>query len=271
MNRLVEIAQKKRQRVAEAKRAMPRESLDRLAFATRDGARPHALRSAVADPLRINIIAEFKRRSPSKGPIREGADPKTTAQQYERGGAAAVSVLTEADYFAGSVDDLSLVRETTKLPLLRKDFILDEYQLYESAAAGADALLLIVAALADLELAKLRRVTEEELGMDALVEVHTRDEMQRAVQAGANIIGVNNRNLATFSVTLETSIELAASAPARTVMISESGIETIDDIRRLRAAGYHGFLIGEKLMRAEHPEELLKELTQVCEPVPVSE
>jgi indole-3-glycerol phosphate synthase len=271
MNRLVEIVEQKMQRVAEAKRMMPRESLERLGYTTRDGKRPHALRSALADPSRINIIAEFKRRSPSKGPIREGADPKTTAQQYERGGAAAVSVLTEADHFAGSLADLSLVRETTKLPLLRKDFILDEYQLYESAAAGADALLLIVAILPDLELAKLRRVTEEELGMDALVEVHTHDEMERAIQAGANMIGVNNRNLATFAVTLETSIELAASAPAGTVMISESGIETIDDIKRLRAVGYDGFLIGETLMRAERAEELLKELTPVCEPVPVSE
>jgi indole-3-glycerol phosphate synthase len=223
------------------------------------------LRGALADGLGINIIAEFKRRSPSKGIIREAADARTTAQEYERGGAAAVSVLTEADYFDGSLDDLSLVRQTTKLPILRKDFIVDEYQLYESAAGEADALLLIVATLSDFDLAKLRKVTEEELGMDALVEVHTRDEMQRAIQAGANIIGVNNRSLATFAVSLETSIELAASAPAQTTMVSESGIETIDDINRLRAAGYHGFLIGETLMRAEHPARLLREFTQTSE------
>ena len=266
MNRLVEIVDQKRRRTAEDKLVTPRESLERLAYATRESQPRHALRSALANDLRINIIAEFKRRSPSKGLIREAADPKTVAQQYERGGAAAVSVLTEADYFDGSLDDLSLVRQTTKLPLLRKDFIFDEYQLYESAAAGADALLLIVATLTDPELASLRRVTEEELGMDALIEVHTRDEMQRAIQAGANLIGVNNRNLATFAVSLETSVELAASAPAQTTMISESGIETIDHIRRLRAVGYQGFLIGETLMRARHPAALLKELARSPEP-----
>ena len=271
MNRLVEIVEQKRRRVAEDKLAMPRESLERLAYSTRDGKPSHALRQALADPLRVNIIAEFKRRSPSKGLIREGADPKTTAQQYQRGGAAAISVLTEADYFAGSLDDLSLVDKTTKLPLLRKDFIFDEYQLYQSAAAGADALLLIVATLSDSELQRLRTVTEEELGMDALIEIHTRDEMQRAIQAGANMIGVNNRNLATFAVSLESSIELAASAPAQATMISESGIETIDDIKRLRAASYHGFLIGETLMRARNPEVLLKELTRSAEAVPASE
>ena len=259
MNRLVEIVEQKKRRLAEAKRATRHESLEPVAFAARHRKRPHALRGALADGLRTNIIAEFKRRSPSKGIIREAADAKTIAQEYEGGGAAAVSVLTEADYFAGSLDDLSLVRQTTKLPILRKDFIVDEYQLYESAVAEADALLLIVATLSDFELAKLRKITEEELGMDALVEVHTHDEMQRAIQAGANIIGVNNRNLATFDVSLETSIELAAYAPAQTTMVSESGIETIEDVNRLRAAGYHGFLIGERLMRAEHPGELLKE------------
>ena len=262
MNRLVEIVAQKRRRVAEAKLAKPRESLERVACTTRAGKPSHALRRALAEPVRVNIIAEFKRRSPSKGPIREAADPTNSAQQYEHGGAAAISVLTEADYFDGSLEDLALVRQTTKLPLLRKDFILDEYQLYESAAAGADAILLIVATLTDSELRNLRRITEEQLGMDALIEVHTRAEMQRAIQAGANIIGVNNRNLATFVVSLGTSLELAASAPAQATMISESGIETIDDILRLRAAGYHGFLIGETLMRAEDPAQLLRELTQ---------
>lgn len=262
MNRLVEIVEQKKRRLAEAKRLTPRESLERVAAAARHSKGPHALRGALADGLRINIIAEFKRRSPSRGVIREAADAQSTAQHYERGGAAAVSVLTEADYFDGSLDDLSLVRQTTRLPILRKDFIVDEYQLYESAAAEADALLLIVATLRDFELAKLLKITEAELGMDALVEVHTGDEMQRAIQAGANIIGVNNRSLATFAVSLETSIELAASAPAQTIMVSESGIETIDDINRLRAVGYDGFLIGETLMRAEDPGELLKEFTQ---------
>jgi indole-3-glycerol phosphate synthase len=262
MNRLLEIVEQKKRRVADAKRSTPRESLEQTAAAARQTKRPHALRGALTDRLRINIIAEFKRRSPSKGLIRQAADPKTTAQQYERGGAAAISVLTEADYFDGSLADLSLVRQATKLPILRKDFIVDEYQLYESAAAAADALLLIVATLSDFELAKLLRITEAELGMDALVEVHTRNEMERAIQAGATIIGVNNRSLATFEVSLETSIELAASTPAHITMVSESGIETKEDINRLRAAGYHGFLIGETLMRAEHPGELLHEFIE---------
>src|SRR5205085_5667798 len=155
------------------------------------------------------------------------------------------------DFFNGSLDDLQAVRQATSLPILRKDFILDDYQVYESAAAGADALLLIVAALDDESLRRLRELAEKELAMDALVEVHTRDEMHRAVDCGANIIGVNNRNLATFEVSLSTSIELAGCAPAGTILISESGIETKEEINRLRDKGYDGFLIGETLMTAD--------------------
>src|SRR2546429_9100831 len=179
------------------------------------------------------------------------------AKRYELGGAAAVSVLTEEDYFDGSLDDLCAVRQATSLPILRKDFVFDEYQIYESAAAGADALLLIVAALDDDTLARLRTITEDELGMDALVEVHTAEELDRAVEAGAQVIGVNNRDLSTFEVSLETSVQLASAAPKDTVLISESGIGSADDIQRLRGLGYRGFLIGETLMRADDPKELL--------------
>ena len=218
---------------------------------------PHALFRALTDGESIKVIAEFKRRSPSKGSIKAEADPVTMARQYERGGATAISVLTEPDYFDGSLDDLRAVRKATTLPILRKDFIVDEFQVHEAAAAEADALLLIVAALNDSELTKLRQITEDDLGMDALVEVHTSAEMHRAIDCGAKLIGVNNRNLATFEVTLDTSIELGRLASGKQILISESGIETVDDITRLRLAGYQGFLIGETLMRAEDPSALL--------------
>ena len=206
----------------------------------------------------INIIAEFKRRSPSKGMIREGANPIDIARAYEAGGAVAMSVLTEEDYFAGSLDDLRQVKAAVDLPVLRKDFIVEDYQVYESAVAGADAILLIVAALDDELLARLRSLAEDELQMDALVEVHTSDEMKRAAACGAKLIGVNNRDLRTFEVSLDTSLRLAREAPADAVLISESGLKNSDDLRRLHDAGYRGFLIGETLMRAEDPERALR-------------
>lgn len=208
----------------------------------------------------VNIIAEFKRRSPSKGVIRADADLKTIVQAYEAGGAVAISVLTEEDYFSGSLDDLRAVKKLVGLPVLRKDFVFDEYQVYESAAAGADAVLLIVAALDDEVLERLRRLIEDELGMDALIEVHTHEEMQRATACGANLIGANNRNLHTFEVSLDTSLSLAANAPPGTVLISESGLNNSTDLARLHDAGYRGFLIGESLMRSENPEAALREL-----------
>ncbi len=267
MNRLTEIITTRKQRVALAKTNVPRFAIARAASQTRALATTHALRQALLDGDEVKIIAEFKRRSPSKGTIKDGADPRVVAQQYENGGAAAMSVLTEPDYFDGSLDDLRAVRTATSMPLLRKDFIVDEYQVYESAAAAADALLLIVAALDDSELRSLRELTEDKLGMDALVEVHTTTEMQRAIDCGAKLIGVNNRNLATFEVSLETSMELAGLAGPGTILISESGIETAQDITRLRAAGYRGFLIGETLMRAEDPSALIAELFHSAENV----
>jgi indole-3-glycerol phosphate synthase len=217
----------------------------------------HRFRSALqADG--INIIAEFKRRSPSKGMIREGADPIEIARAYQAGGAVAMSVLTEEDYFAGSLDDLRQVKSAVELPVLRKDFIVDEYQVYESAVAGADAILLIVAALDDESLSRLRRLAEDELGMDALVEVHTSDEMKRAAACGAKLIGVNNRDLRTFTVSLETSLSLAREAPNDALLISESGLNNSTDLRRLYDAGYRGFLIGETLMRTDDPAAALR-------------
>src|SRR5215213_6640867 len=243
MNVLSEIIAKKRERVREAK--------------TR--AHPHAFRSALQGDG-INIIAEFKRRSPSKGMIRDGANPIEIARAYQAGGAVAMSVLTEEDYFAGSLEDLRQVKSTVDLPVLRKDFIVDDYQVYESAAAGADAILLIVAALDDELLSRFRRLAEDELQMDALVEVHTSEEMRRAAACGAKLIGVNNRDLRTFEVSLDTSLSLAREAPSEALLISESGLNNSADLQRLHGAGYHGFLIGETLMRAEDPEQALRSI-----------
>ena len=262
MNKLAEIIETKRRRVAAEKLHVPFFALKIAARKRRNTAVAHSLHTALSTDGRTNIIAEFKRRSPSKGAIRSDADAASIASKYESGGAAAISILTEEDYFAGSLDDLRSIRETSSLAILRKDFILGEFQVYESANAGADALLLIVAALDDETLLKLRKLTEDDLGMDALVEVHTHDEMKRAIACGATLIGVNNRDLATFEVSLQTSIELAAYAPRDAILISESGIETRNDIERLQAAGYRGFLIGETLMRADDPVGALGKLIQ---------
>jgi indole-3-glycerol phosphate synthase len=255
---LSRIIARKRGRLDEARAARPLEDVRREAFGARAGARRHALRAALADAGRVNVIAEFKRASPSKGEIRAGASAAETARAYERGGAAAVSVLTEEDYFRGSLQDLAEVKAAARLPVLRKDFVFDEYQVYESAAAGADALLLIVAALEDETLAALLRLTEEELGMDALVEVHTAEELARARAAGARLVGVNNRDLRTFEVSLETSLALAAHADADTLLVSESGLRGAGDIDRLRACGFRAFLVGETLMRADDPAAALR-------------
>jgi indole-3-glycerol phosphate synthase len=233
-----------------------------MARRAREIAVPHALLAALREESGINIIAEFKRKSPSRGEIRPGADPVTITQAYEAAGASAISVLTEEDYFAGSLDDLRAIRPAISRPILRKDFIFEEYQVYESAAAGADALLLIVAALDDEVLSQLRQLAEDELGMDALVEAHTREEMDRAVTCGARLIGVNNRNLATFEVSLETSAQLASSGRNHALLVSESGIGSADDIGRLYDLGYRGFLIGESLMRADDPGAALRKFTQ---------
>lgn len=264
---LNKIIEKKRERLAEVMLLRPLEDVRRDALTARGSAQPHVFRAALEMRGRVNVIAEFKRASPSKGAIRADASACETVREYERGGAAAVSVLTEQDYFCGSLEDLAEVKRSVRLPVLRKDFIFDEYQVFESAVAGADALLLIVAALDDETLARLLRLTEEELGMDALVEVHTAAEMRRASEVGARIIGVNNRDLRTFEVSLETSIGLARHAPGRALLVSESGIRDARDIARLRACGYSAFLVGETLMRAGRPEDTLRDLAGLSEDV----
>ncbi len=260
MDFLDEIVGRKRKRVEAAKDFVSFEEMFAKAAKTRVRATPHALVSALLDGEGINVIGEFKRRSPSKGIIRAGADPVRIAQSYKAGGAKAISVLTEEDYFDGSLEDLLTVKKTVDLPVLRKDFIIDEYQLYEAAVVGTDAVLLIVGALDDASLEQFRQLAEDELGMDALVEVHNKTEMQRATDCGATLVGVNNRDLRTFEVSIETSLELSATAHTGAVLVSESGLHDAADLRQLRNVGYRGFLIGELLMRAERPDEALRSL-----------
>lgn len=259
MDMLSEIMARQRLRVESAKSVVLLETLRSAAFEVRARVKSHALRGALNSPG-INIIAEFKRRSPSKGIIRENANITKIARSYQSAGAAAISVLTEENYFDGSLDDLRAALRTVTIPVLRKDFIFAEYQVYEAAAAGADALLLIVAALDDHTLAGLLRLTETELRMDALVEVHTKEDINRAIALGASLIGVNNRDLRTFAVSTETSLELAQLAPPDAILVSESGLNP-SVVRRLHTVGYKGFLVGEALMRATDPERELRIFT----------
>lgn len=257
---LKRIIEQKRVRLAHGMSLQTLEELRAAAMGVRRDAQPHAFRSALERAEGFNIIAEIKRASPSLGDIRPGLSPAALASEYEAGGARAISILTEEDHFKGSLQDLREVRASTELPLLRKDFIVDEWQIYEAAAARADALLLIVAALDDATLTRLLRLTEEELGMDALVEVHTGEELRRAAECGAELVGVNNRNLHTFEVSLETSVELIADAPPGALLVTESGLRTQADLSRLKSLGYRGFLIGETFMRAENPGDALRTL-----------
>jgi indole-3-glycerol phosphate synthase len=260
-NFLSEIVARKRQVMEIFRANSPIDRLQAQAIEVRKNAATHRLRQALgsASPA-VKIIAEFKRASPSGGKIRSDLSPADVARYYENGGACAISVLTNEEYFGGSLEDLSAVRTGTHLPVLRKDFIIDAIQVYEAAIAGADAILLIVAALDDASLGKLLNLTEDELGLDALIEVHTSDELRRALTTGAKIIGVNNRNLQTLEVSIRTSEQLIAGALKDTVMISESGLRDPEQLRWLRALGFHGFLIGEHLMRAKNPATALRDL-----------
>jgi indole-3-glycerol phosphate synthase len=215
--------------------------------------------AALSAPGGANVIAECKRRSPSRGIIRRDYRPEAIAASYERNGAAAVSVLTEPTFFDGSLDHLRAVRAAVTVPVLRKDFIVTPYQLLEAAAAGADAVLLIAAALDDAELASLS-ARAAELGLGVLVEVHDADEMERAGRAGAAVIGVNNRNLRTLTVDVDASRRLVGQMPEGAVGVAESGLRTSADLVRLGAAGYPAFLIGESLMTAPDPGIALRDL-----------
>jgi indole-3-glycerol phosphate synthase len=222
-----------------------------------EGFRPFA--EALTRPG-VSVIAEHKRRSPSAGVIREGATVADVVRAYERGGATALSVLTEPFHFGGSLDDLREAHRATALPVLRKDFIVDRYQLYEAVAAGADAVLLIVAALERDELDALLREAWD-LDLDALVEVHDERELEVALEAEADVLGLNNRDLSDFSVDLERTYELLSDVPAGKTVVSESGFSTREQLDELERVGVDAVLIGETLMRAPDVEQAVRELS----------
>jgi len=246
-----------RQELELRKREVPLEALSATTPGRPADARG-AFRAALGAPG-IGVIAEFKRRSPSAGELRERPDLPEIVRAYERGGAVAASILTEGPNFEGALQDLTDARAACTLPLLRKDFIVDPYQLYEALAAGADAVLLIVAALDDAQLASLYEAATE-LGLDVLVEVHDRAELQRALKIGARIVGVNNRDLRDFSVDIERTARLMDDIPSGVLVVSESGIGDPAQLQRLQERGVQAALVGETLMRAPDPAVALREL-----------
>ena len=223
---------------------------------------PRGFRAALAASPGVALIAEVKKASPSAGVIREDFDPSDIARQYAEGGARCLSVLTDLPHFQGKLDYLRRVRQAVGLPVLRKDFILDEIQVAEARAWGADCILLIVAALTPEELHSLMQ-SARGLGMDVLVEVHDRDEMGVALDAGADLVGINNRNLRTFDVDLGTTEALASFAPAEALLVSESGIQSRQDVERLKACGVKAVLVGESLMRSQDIAEATRRLSDV--------
>ena len=244
-----------RRRVANAKRTSDLRDLERRA----EKHAPRSFRNALATRNRIGaaIIAELKKASPSRGVIRANFQVEDLARDLEKAGAAALSVLTDEEFFQGSLANLQRASARTKLPCLRKDFIVDEFQLLEARAYGADAVLLIVAVLSESELIALTRNTHA-LGLDVLCEVHDEPELCRAMDAGCNLIGVNNRDLQTFKVDPQTAFRLAKKIPKDVISVAESGLNNSSDIAQLREAGYHAFLIGESLMKADSPGDALR-------------
>lgn len=205
------------------------------------------------------VIAEIKKASPSRGIICEQFDPVSIAVEYTKHGASSLSVLTDKKYFQGSLDYIKAVRDVSTLPILCKDFIIDPYQVYEARLAGADCILLIVAALSDQQLVELTDLVHQ-LGMDILVEVHNQCELERALKLPVQLIGINNRNLKTFETSLQTTLSLKAHVPSDRLLVTESGIHTADQVRMLQAEGVHAFLVGEAFMKAKNPGQALQEL-----------
>ncbi len=253
---LDEIIENKKVEIEASKNSLPIELLkDRI----KDALPSRDFFNAIMPDGQFRIISEVKHASPSKGIFRENFDPVQIARSYSKGGASAISVLTDEKYFKGNLSYLKSIREKVETPLLRKDFIVDPYQVYESRLYGADALLLIVAALDQISLKSLLELTHT-LHMNAIVEVHDGEELERALDADARIIGINNRDLRTFNVDLNVSIQLSKKIPEGKIVIAESGIGSIQDIDNLRAQGVHVFLIGETFMKAPDPGQKLKEL-----------
>jgi indole-3-glycerol phosphate synthase len=251
-----------RRRVADAKHSADLRRLEQGA----ERHVPRGFRHALATRSRTGpaIIAELKKASPSRGLIRASFDPKGLAGELETAGAAALSVLTDEEFFQGSLDNLERASSSAKLPCLQKDFIVDEFQLLQARACSADAILLIVAVLSQAELISLSKKSRA-LGLDVLCEAHNEEELRRAVDAGSDLIGVNNRDLRTVKVDVNTALRLAEMIPQDAISVAESGIDNGADIARLRAAGYQAFLIGESLMKAESPGQALRSLIAEAE------
>jgi indole-3-glycerol phosphate synthase len=253
---LERIVEARRASVAHRKRVLPDVAL-KIAAEKNEPARDFF--GALARDDAFNVIAELKKASPSKGLLRENYAPAELAAALAGAGAAALSVLTEEEFFQGSLGDLKVAKKAAAVPILRKDFIVDPWQVWEARAAGADAFLLIVAILGDETLCELLELGRS-LGMEPLVEVHSREETVRAIASSARIIGVNNRDLRDFNVRIETSLELISEIPEECVAVSESGLRTHEDLVRLRKAGFDAFLVGEHLMRYAEPGEPLRAL-----------
>jgi indole-3-glycerol phosphate synthase len=255
---LDEIIENKTSEVEISKTSLP---LEQIQEQIKDALPSRNFFDAINPKGELKIISEVKHASPSKGVFREDFDPVQIAKSYSRGGASAISVLTDEKYFRGSLSFLKNIRAEVDTPLLRKDFIVDPYQVYEARLFGADAILLIVAALDQTSLSELLELTHS-LQMNAIVEVHDENELDRALEADARIIGINNRDLRTFDVDLNVSITLSKKVPEDKIVIAESGIGSIEDIDRLRGEGVHVFLIGETFMKAPDPGQKLKELIE---------
>jgi indole-3-glycerol phosphate synthase len=259
--RLDELIAATRERLERVKHERPLAELERDASARGEG-RPFA--EALSHPG-TSVIAEYKRRSPSAGTIREGATVTEIVRAYERGGAAALSILTEERHFGGSLDDLREARDSSDIPVLRKDFTIDPYQLWEAKAAGADAVLLVVGSLRPHELGSLHGLARD-LDLDAIVEVHDEAELEVALEIDADVIGINNRDLEDFRVDVARTFELLPDVPAGKIVVSESGISDRAQIEELEAVGVDAVLVGEAVMRAPDPEAAVRELTRTEEP-----
>ena len=256
---LQKILQRKREEIAERSAKLP---LEELTAQAQDADAPRGFIAAIENKIaqgKAAVIAEIKKASPSKGLLRENFAPADIARSYASHGAACLSVLTDADYFQGSEEYLQQARAACELPVIRKDFIIDPYQVVEARAINADCILLIVAALDDETLQSLLAQAHE-LGMDVLMEVHDREEMQRALNTDARLIGINNRNLRTFDTTLDTTLGMLDMVPDDRILVTESGIHTPAGVKRMRDNQVHAFLVGEAFMRAEEPGEKLAEL-----------
>ena len=254
---LDDILAHKRQEIAAAQQRLPLEELQRRVKGRRA---ERSFRDALTSRQpSLALIAELKRKSPSRGMLRERFDPISLAQQMQEAGASALSVLTDERFFGGHLDILRDVHQFTEIPTLRKDFILEPYQVYEAASAQADAILLIVQALAPEALKRLLALARE-VGVEALVEVHDEAELQMALAAGADIIGINHRDLRTFTMQMDTTERLAPKIPAGTAIVAESGVQSADDVKRLRDLGVHAVLIGEALMTAPDVAGKIREL-----------